>query len=301
MGNCVGILLFMLPTVVGLIIGKNGTETYLWWCKLTYYCGDVGFALSILTLCLASIDRYHATSRNVLRRQRSSMKVAKISSLVVILTSLLLSIPDLLYYYIDNSFGEPMCINVSAIYYIYYSYFVSITVYSMGPLILLIIFGILTYHNLKSIQHVTPHERMAVTNVGTAGHSISNFTGAPNNDNNNHVIIDQQNRQKKMNISKQRIDGQFSMMLILQILCFSIATLPVCIKFAYSTITMNYPKSDMSQAIEGLFTAITYVLSSTPFCISFYVYYVSSSTYRRNVKKILWKKRQAQISPTVRA
>ncbi|CAF1172945.1 unnamed protein product [Adineta steineri] len=109
----------MLPYVVDSFNGKNGTETYLWWCKLVNYSGDAGYTLLVLALCLGSIDRYHATSRNARLRQRSSMKVATISVTIITLISLLLAIPDLLYWYIDNSFGYPICIYDSTFYLIY--------------------------------------------------------------------------------------------------------------------------------------------------------------------------------------
>ncbi|CAF3936281.1 unnamed protein product, partial [Adineta steineri] len=137
----------MLPSVVGFFNGKNGTETYVWWCKIMNYSADVGYTLSVLALCLASIDRYHATSRNARLRQRSSMKVATISVSIVTLISLLLSMPDLLY-----------C--------------------------LLIIFGVLTYYNLKNVQHASVRNRPNVISAGaTAAHTASMITRIPNNNN----------------------------------------------------------------------------------------------------------------------
>ncbi|CAF1438269.1 unnamed protein product [Adineta steineri] len=97
----------MLPYVVDSFNGKNGTETYLWWCKLVNYSGDAGYTLLVLALCLGSIDRYHATSRNARLRQRSSMKVATISVTIITLISLLLAIPDLLYC-ANKSSAEPV-------------------------------------------------------------------------------------------------------------------------------------------------------------------------------------------------
>ncbi|CAF0772747.1 unnamed protein product [Adineta steineri] len=279
----------MLLNVVDSFNGKNGTETYTWWCRLVHYFGNAGYTLLVVALCLASIDRYHATSRNARLRQRSSMKVATFSVSIVTLISLLLSIPDLLYWYIDNSFGEPKCVNVSTIYSTYNMYFLGLVVYSFGTLILLIIVGVLTYCNLKNVQHASHPNRTAVISVGATAHTASMITRIPNN---NHSIIQQNDTQQAINISKQRIDTQFSVMLILEILCYTFATIPQCIQFIYSQATVNYLKSDMTQAIEGLFASLIYVIACTPYCTSFYIYYFSSSTYRQNIKKILCKKRQ---------
>ncbi|CAF1040511.1 unnamed protein product [Adineta steineri] len=173
----------MLPYVVDSFNGKNGTETYLWWCKLVNYSGDAGYTLLLLALCLGSIDRYHATSRNARLRQRSSMKVATISVTIITLISLLLAIPDLLYWYIDNSFGYPICIYDSTFYLIYSSYFLGVFLNMFASLSLLLIFGVLTYYNLKSVQHASVRDRTAVINVGTTAHTASMNTGIPNNNN----------------------------------------------------------------------------------------------------------------------
>ncbi|CAF3903273.1 unnamed protein product [Adineta steineri] len=282
----------MLPYVVDSFNGKNGTETYLWWCKLVNYSGDAGYTLLLLALCLGSIDRYHATSRNARLRQRSSMKVATISVTIITLISLLLAIPDLLYWYIDNSFGYPICIYDSTFYLIYSSYFLGVFLNMFASLSLLLIFGVLTYYNLKSVQHASVRDRTAVINVGTTAHTASMNTGIPNNNNGNHTIIQQNDTQQSMKISKQRIDTQFSVMLILEILCYAFATVPQCIQFIYAQATVNYIRSDMSQAIKGFFVNLIYVIGCTPLCTSFYIYYFSSSTYRQNIKKILCKKRQ---------
>jgi len=85
MSNAVNLLVYVLPTAVGLITGENGTEIY-----------HQLLALSIITLCLASIDRYYSTNPNALVQQRSSMKAAKISILIALFASLLLAIPELL-------------------------------------------------------------------------------------------------------------------------------------------------------------------------------------------------------------
>jgi hypothetical protein len=187
--------------------------------------------------------------------------------------------------------AEPLGLHLySPIYYLYRTYFLGSIIYTVLPISLLTIFGILTYRNIKSVRHVNPLNTMATPNlVIVATFNISRIVGEPNNDERFHVAVDQRQKQKTI-INKQRIDGQFSIILILQVLCFSIATVPECITFIYSTVTANYVKIDMSQAIEGLFTVITYVMCFLPFCSSFYIYYLSSAAYRRNVKKILLKK-----------
>ena len=111
MSNAVNLLVYVLPTAVGLITGENGTEIY-----------HQLLALSIITLCLASIDRYYSTNPNALVRQRSSMKAAKISILIALFASLLLAIPELLYRGIDYTYGTPICTKISPVYNLYLTY-----------------------------------------------------------------------------------------------------------------------------------------------------------------------------------
>ncbi|CAF1561015.1 unnamed protein product [Adineta steineri] len=133
-------------------------------------------------------------------------------------------------------------------------------------------------------MHQARHRQTRVAmNVATSVLTVTKLYATQNNDNNNnaHISTDQQQKQT--------------------ILCYAIATIPPCAKLTYSTATANEMKSDMSQAIEGLFSAITYIFGYTPFCTSFYIYYVLSSAYRQNVKKILLKKRQIRVGTVISA
>ena len=296
MSNLINLLVYVLPTVVGLITGQNGTETYAWWCKLLNYFGNHLMALSIITLCLASMDRYHCTSRNARQRNRSSMKVTKISILVAVIASLLLAIPELLYRGIDSSYGIPMCIKISSIYNLYLTYFFN-PVYIILPIILLSVIGILTYRNIKSARHVNPVNTIHNVNLVKAVFSVPRLVSATKNDGNAYFTLNESQKLTIVITNKQRIDRQFSTILIIQILYFSFTTIPLCIRLIYSTVTKNDVKGDMSQAIEGLFTAITYVISCAPFSSSFYIYYLLSSTYRQNVNKMLSKTSQMLFGP----
>lgn len=286
--NLISLLIYALPITIDLITGHNGTETYAWWCKLTNYFGNILIALSIITLCLASIDRYHSTSRSVRRRERSSMKVAKISILTAVFVSFLLAIPELLYRNIDNSFGIPMCIASSA-YYLYLTFFFN-PVYILLPIILLSVFGFLTYRNIKNVQHFNSVAPINTINLATTTFTVSNIGNVLNNYDNINVIMHQRQKQnKKIATNKQRMDRQFSIILIIHVLYYSVTTVPSGIQLIYSMVTKNYVKSDLTMAIEGLFAAIIYVMSCAPFSSTFYIYYLLSPAYRKNVKKIFCK------------
>ncbi|UJR19754.1 hypothetical protein I4U23_022887 [Adineta vaga] len=272
--NLIQIVFVFVPSVVGFINGKNGTETYLWWCKLMNYLSDACYALSVITFRVAQ------------QLLLSSMKVAKISISITFFICFLLTIPDAIYWEIDTSFDEPTCIALSNVYYKYLAYFLAPVIYTIGPLIVLLVFGILTYGNIKGAR------------MATVAFTASNIDNVANNGGNVHVNIHSRQKQNKINNSIPRINGQFSTMLIIQILYFMFTTVPVCINYIYTTATNQYEKDDLSMAIQTLVSSIFWIISCTPFSSSFYIYYLLSSAYRQNVKLMLCKKRHIRIGST---
>ena len=256
--DTVTLLIYLLPAIVGIVYGKNGTESNLAWCKLTNWVSDITNLMSTLMLCLASVDRYLCSSRQIQLRQWSSMKVAKISIVVTVICSLLLVIPDLLHWYIDPDSHQ--C-TYNKIYLQYASYFLIPIMFSFVPLITLSIFGYKTYRNLRQIHPTQP-------DGGT--------TNASN----------QQVRRQK------RLDNQLSRMLIPQILLFLFQTTTFFAINIYITVTNGYQKSDARLAIENLFQAMIFVFYEAYTCSSFYIYYTQSKTFRTNVKKLLFRNRQ---------
>ena len=146
------LILYILPSIVQLTYGSNGTESWLPWCKLTNYVADGCILISNLMLCLASVDRYLCSSRLPSRRQWSSVKVAKVAIAGTILLSLILTIPDLIYWYIDSN--NNIC-TVGATYWTYTSYFLVPVMFTIIPLITLSVAGCKTYQNLQTTIHPT--------------------------------------------------------------------------------------------------------------------------------------------------
>lgn len=268
--DCFEILVWIVPYTIQVIYGKNGTESFLPWCKLMPYLADTLTMLSVAALCLASIDRYHSTCRAVSRRQWSSIKVAKTSILIATFISLSLGIPDLVFYYIEEVGNVSYCTVVADVYN-YYIYFFEIPfLWTFVPLGILLIFGLFTHRNLKRTQ-------ISVTAI--IDHSVQ--------------------RQKAAN---QRLDEQLTRLLVLQIICFFISTTTWSSLMFYYTITFHWQKSDWRLAVESFITSIAAVIYLLYTSSSFYVYYLSSSAYRRRVKRkwemLLGLKRRLGILPT---
>jgi hypothetical protein len=104
---------------------------------------------------------------------------------------------------------------VAEVYYEYLNYFLGPVVYAFGPFIFLSVFAILTYRNIRSLRRVNPVTTINNTNLAAATNIVPKTSGAPNNDDSIYVTIDQRQKQKKITTDKQRIDGQFSTVLII--------------------------------------------------------------------------------------
>ena len=252
------ILVWIVPYTIQVICGKNGTESFLPWCKLMPYLADTFTMISITTICLASIDRYHSTCRSARKRQWSSIKTAKISILLTVLFSLSLEIPDLIYYYIEDADDVYYCTNIADFYNYYTNFFEIPFLWTCVPFGILLVFGFLTYRNLKSTQ--------TLARATTIDHSL-----------------------QPQKTAKQRVDDQLTRMLALQIICFFISTVTWSSMQFYYTITFHWQKSDWRQAMENFITSIAAVIYLLYTSSSFYVYYFSSATYRRRVNR-MWGK-----------
>jgi uncharacterized membrane protein len=157
--NTLILLSNLVPIIVDLLNGTNGSTIFPVLCKLWTYAPAVFTTISILMLCLASVDRYCSTSRDVRRRQWSAVRVARISILIAVTVSFLFPIPDLFYAVIHNG----RCYYISENYDKYVTYFMVPVLLTILPLCLLSIFGCLTRKNLKHClakAHQTEAQRL---------------------------------------------------------------------------------------------------------------------------------------------
>ena len=252
--NIVGILIYNVPTIIQLAYGKNGSESSVIWCRAMNCVGNICLIYGPLTLCLASIDRYLCTSRQASRREWSSMKVARISLIVASLASFALLTPDLIYWNIDHNIQRCIAENL---YYQYMSYFVYPVMTCFVPLIILSAFGYKTYRNLRTTIHPT------------------RSTGTDES-------------------HKSRMDYRWTRMILIQTLVFLVQVGIFCIIYIYNTVTVYTEKSDMRIAVENLVEAFGFIFNNTSGCISFFIYYSQSATYRADVKKMFTRERARQ-------
>ena len=119
-------------------------------CKLRYYVLHTFDLISLTCICMATFDRYLISSRKVRLRELSTRRQrTKLIILFIICFIGLHSVPIIIYFNVSN-IGQ--CAILSTIYLYYYLYVVQICFHGIIPIIVLTIFGFLTFDQLKKIE-----------------------------------------------------------------------------------------------------------------------------------------------------
>ncbi|CAF1061167.1 unnamed protein product [Adineta steineri] len=124
------------------------------WCKLRSYILTTSSLCSFTCICLQSIDAYFVSSRSQIWRQKSNIRTARYLVIGFICLWLCHESPYLYFQdLIVNSNGTlPTCVNTNLIYSQYRAYFLSLGLTVIIPLIIIILFGFLTYRQLQSLD-----------------------------------------------------------------------------------------------------------------------------------------------------
>ncbi|UJR06883.1 hypothetical protein I4U23_011172 [Adineta vaga] len=126
-------------------------------CKLMIYFSQVTVSCGMTFLCLSSFDRWSCTSRSVRIRQLSSIHNVRYLSLFFVLFWLLINLPYLIYCDLISIVNRCLFTNE---FFAYISvYFLAPIFSTLFPLLILIIFGILTYKNIHYFTHVSIWEQ----------------------------------------------------------------------------------------------------------------------------------------------
>jgi hypothetical protein len=135
--------------IVGVIVGIDFTTTSVGWCKMRQYF-IVAFSLITLTCsCLAAIDQFFITSRNVLLRRLSKIESAHRIVMIIVIIWFLHAIPSPIYYNIVPPSNR--CVITNSVFAVYNR------VYLLGllcfiPISVTSIFGYLTYRNIRQTR-----------------------------------------------------------------------------------------------------------------------------------------------------
>ena len=242
----------------------QAVNTLLWFCKIRYYLFYTFVAIPRYFIILASIDRYFSSSSEVYMRRWSSSKIAMRLIIGNVCFWCLIYIQVLIFYEIEN--GE--CSYINGVYGIFFSIYISVESGILPPAIMLI-FGLLTIHNIRQIGRKT--RPLGVVDV---------------------VRSAQPNR-----ISRK--DLQFSKMLINQIFLWLILNMMNPCYLLYHTMTINVMKSPLRVVIELFINNMTYFLIDLGFSLTFFVYTLSSSLFRRELSQLIRRKLSHRLESDV--
>ncbi|UJR19355.1 hypothetical protein I4U23_022484 [Adineta vaga] len=151
--NLIALSTGLLPRVLTLAFNIDPSSINIFWCKSRLFFSYLGTLPSITFICFASIDRYLMTCRNAAWRNRSTLKTAKIAVIITILITIGINVPYLIYFTIIEK-TTTQCIFTSPGFILYANYFLRPVLFSIIPGTILVVTGLLTYRNIKSITAV---------------------------------------------------------------------------------------------------------------------------------------------------
>ncbi|CAF2473148.1 unnamed protein product [Rotaria sp. Silwood2] len=249
-----------------LYIGYNiqAVNTLLWYCKIRYYFFYISVAVPRYYIILASVDRYFASSSDIYCRQWSSSKIAIRLIVGSFLFWCLMYIQVLVFYEIHND----DCSFRNGVYAIFFSVYLLIESGIFPPLMMLI-FEFLTLNNIRKSKRRT----RPLTVADVVGHRQSTVMS--------------------------RKDLQFSKMLFNQICLWIILNILNPCYLLYQTITINDTKSSLRLTVELFVSNISYFFIYLEFSLTFFVYTLSSSLFRRKLTQLIQKKILRRFSSNI--
>jgi hypothetical protein len=138
--------------------GLDFTQQSLFYCKFRFSFYQICALVSFTCMCLASIDQFLATCSKPRWQQWSNLKIARRACLLTILICIIHSIPNFIYYDLRTipGTGQAMCSNFDSIILSNYNrYFYMICLLGFIPILIMSIFALLAYNNVRNIAYRT--------------------------------------------------------------------------------------------------------------------------------------------------
>jgi hypothetical protein len=247
--NSVYLISFGLVQIFSFYYGGE-TIFELAFCKIYGYILNVLGQIARTMVVLACVDRFMITNERATFRAFSTLKRAKWFIFFSIIFWFLFDIHIPIMRTIIN--GQCVLFGIyTTIYTLYAIIFVSAI-----PIIILCIFGYLTYHNMRQIRlRVQPiiHNRIHANN------------------------------------SIRRQDRNFLIIVISEVLLFIIATIPfplILLEMMISRYIISNKSVQYSQ-IESFILSIAYLLLFANSAMPFYIYLISSKSFRQDFKQLI--------------
>jgi hypothetical protein len=242
-------------------LGSNLYNTSRIYCKIRIFLTWTFPCISTCYLVLASLDRCLSTSENSRLRLFSRIRVAHRITLIPIIVYSLTNCHEFIYFDL-----RPKCVAESGIYSIFISIY-SIVWTSLIPQSLLLIFGLITYRNIR---------------------------------------LSRKRLQRENEERRSRTDIHLIKMTFFQVIISSILLNIRTIYFSYSVLSANVYKSERQIAFESLLLQISSFVFFINFCKSFYINTLTSKLFRQVLFKRLIRcfhrittLRKSRVHPTI--
>ncbi|CAF3612843.1 unnamed protein product [Rotaria sp. Silwood1] len=217
-------------------------------CKLMVFFVQATACAAMNFLCLSAFDRWACTSQSARIRQLSSPHVARRLFLLPFILWSLVNIPFLIYF--DLVPPTFRCLYTNDLFMRIGILVLSPIFTALLPLIVLIMFGLMTYRNIRLVVHV---------------------------------------RQQPNQIRLSNWEHQMTRMMLTQTLVSVICTIPRAIFLVYTTATFGErrTKSFDRVSIELVINYLTLIINCANFASSFYIFFLSSPRLRQTIKMYL--------------
>jgi hypothetical protein len=223
--------------------GSTLQNTNLAWCRMRTYLTWVLPCFATGYLVLASIDRCLSTSTNTRLRSFSQLKVAYRMSFVPVILNALTTSHQFFYYNL-----RPTCAPMPGTYAYFLSMY-SIVWTSLIPQSCMLVFGLITYYNVRKSRKRLVRSKDQQTN---------------------------------------RTDSQLITITLVQVICSSVLLNIRTAYYSYTVLSTGLTKDSYRRAVETLILQISSFIFYINFCKSFLVNTLTSKLFRRVFKERLY-------------
>ena len=157
-------LLFLLLGLTTRILGQGFNMDFTLmnrgWCKMRSSLLDIISNCTLTCLCLQSIDVFFLTSRKVLIRQKSNVKIARFLLVGWVCIWIIYEIPYFIFEDLIFVNGIPTCKTVSDIYTSYHTYVSTLVLSICVPIVII---GVLAFRIYQHLQLLNTRERASLS------------------------------------------------------------------------------------------------------------------------------------------
>ena len=164
--NCISLCVGLLNRVVVTSIGIDPTLLSPEWCRLRVFIGQTAVLLCQSCSCLASINCFLSSCRQVRWRRFVSLSVSRWSVFIAVVVWIIHGLFNPLLTELLIATGKSRsCTLTSAIASSYTGFFIRPILIGFGPISILSTFGILTHRNLKQMHSKHRTERFTISKM----------------------------------------------------------------------------------------------------------------------------------------